>query len=181
MENTDAWKAKIEHNRIEKNQFLSTDGQSPIPFLKRRKFGGLNYFPPESKFIFELELQEHAGKKTMEVKDSKGNTRKFIAWGEFYFELNSEKHTLQAYKSDAEEDRLFIPFKDATSGKETYGAGRYLDLETEHDYSDGKWSLDFNAAYNPYCAYSHNYACPLVPPENILRVPILAGEKNYTQ
>ena len=179
MENIDAWKAKIEQDRIEKNLFFSNSSQSPIDFMQRRKFDGLNYFPPEPKFALKLELQEHAEKKTMKVKDSKGNTRKFIGWGEFNFELDGEKYTLQAYKSDAHEERLFVPFKDATSGKDTYGAGRYLDLETEHDYSDGKWSLDFNAAYNPYCAYSHSYACPMVPPENWLKVAIQAGEKNY--
>jgi len=181
MENTDAWKAGIEQDRIEKNEYLSKDSQSPIPLLKRRKFKGLNYFHPNSKFSFNLELHEHADKKITEVKDSKGNTRKFIGWGEFHFDINGEKLILQAYKSEAEEERLFIPFKDPTSGKETYGAGRYLDLEIEHDYSDGKWSLDFNAAYNPYCAYSHNYACPLVPPENWLKVYIEAGEKNYSK
>ena len=180
MENTDTWKAKIEQDRIEKNQFLSKDSQSPIPFMKRRKFDGLNYFPPDSKFSFKLELHEHPEKKTIEVKDSRGNTRQFICWGEFHFELDGVKRTIQAYKSDADEERLFIPFKDSTSGKETYGAGRYLDMELEENFSDGKWSLNFNKAYNPYCAYSHNYACPLVPPENWLKVPIQAGEKNYS-
>ncbi len=181
MDDIDAWKAKIEQDRIEKDKHLSKDSQSPIPLLKRRKFGGLNYYSPDSKFAFELELHEHAEKRTIEVKDSKGNTRKFIGWGEFHFEIDGVKHTLQAYKSDAEEDRLFISFKDSTSGKETYGAGRYLDLELETNFSDGKWSLDFNNAYNPWCAYSHNYACPLVPLANWLKVPILAGEKNYSK
>ena len=144
MENEDAWKAKIEQDRIEKNEYLSKDSQSPIPLLKRRKFSGLNYFPPDAKFSFNLELQEHAEKKTIQVKDSKGNTRQFINRGEFHFELDGAMHTIQAYKSDAEEERLFMPFKDATSGKETYGAGRYLDLEPEFNFSDGKWLLNFN-------------------------------------
>ncbi|MHA1701352.1 MAG: DUF1684 domain-containing protein, partial [Promethearchaeota archaeon] len=71
-------------------------------------------------------------------------------------------------------------FRDETSGKETYGAGKYLDLEEEnHKISKGKWILDFNVAYNPFCAYSEKYACPFVPPENWLKVPIFAGEKKY--
>ena len=180
MNDIDAWKAKIEHNRTEKNKHLSKDSQSPIPFMKRRKFAGLNYYPPDSKYSFNLELKEHAEKKTIEVKDSKGNTRKFIGWGEFYFTVDGTEYTLQAYKTDAEEERLFIPFKDATSGKETYGAGRYIDMELDEHFTDGKWSLDFNEAYNPWCAYSHNYACPLVPPENWLKVSIQAGEKSYS-
>jgi uncharacterized protein (DUF1684 family) len=75
---------------------------------------------------------------------------------------------------------LFIPFKNATSGKEIYGAGRYLDLELERDRTpDGKWILDFNQAYNLWCVYSKAYTCPFVPVENWLEVAILAGEKNY--
>jgi uncharacterized protein (DUF1684 family) len=87
---------------------------------------------------------------------------------------------LQAYKSDPADDRLFVPFRDKTSGDETHGAGRYLDLEPErHLTADGTWILDFNEAYNPWCAYSDAYACPLVPPENWLPVPVWAGEKEY--
>jgi len=75
---------------------------------------------------------------------------------------------------------LFVPFKDATSGKETYGAGRYLDLEPGRDRTQGeKWILDFNQAYNPWCAYSEAYNCPFVPTENWLEAPIYAGEKDY--
>jgi len=76
--------------------------------------------------------------------------------------------------------RLFIPFRDATSGQETYGAGRYLDLEADqHLTADGKWIVDLNRAYNPWCAYSEDYVCPFVLPENWLEVPIRAGEKSY--
>jgi hypothetical protein len=79
---------------------------------------------------------------------------------------------LQAYKSDAEEEQLFISFRDATSGQETYGAGRYLDLDAARNRTaDGKWILDFNRAYNPWCVYSEDYTCPFVPQENWLAVP----------
>jgi len=75
---------------------------------------------------------------------------------------------------------LFVPFRDATSGKETYGAGRYIDLEPEERLNnEGKWVLDLNKAYNPWCAYSDAYICPLVPTENWLKVPVRAGEKDY--
>jgi hypothetical protein len=87
---------------------------------------------------------------------------------------------LQVYKTISYEDILFVPFRDLTSGKETYGAGRYLDLKAGKDQTPtGKWLLDFNKAYNPWCAYSEDYACPLTPPENWLNVPIYAGEKDY--
>ncbi len=180
MTDQDAWMAKIEEGRAEKDVWLSKDGQSPIPLMKRKKFKGLEYFTPDPEFAFKLELKEHVEKKKLVVKDSKGNDRNFIAWGEFVFNIHGVDHKLQAYKTDAGEKRLFIPFKDGTSGKESYGAGRYLDLQEETDLSDGKWDLDLNNAYNPWCAYNHNYACPLVPPENWLDVRIEAGEKSHS-
>ncbi len=119
-------------------------------------------------------------KKTLKVEDTQGNERELLRWGEFRFKITDTDCRLQAYKNSPEEERLFVPFRDATSGKETYGAGRYLDLETEkHQTSEGKWVLDFNEAYNPWCAYSKDYACPFAPPENWLKVPIYAGEKDY--
>lgn len=179
MKKIDNWKEIIEQDRAEKNKYLSTDEKSPIPQEKRSNFRGLDYYPPDRAFSFLLSLHEHAEKAVIVVKDSKGNDRRYIRWGEFHFDIGEVKCTLQTYKSDATEERLFVPFKDLTSGSETYGAGRYLDMETEECFSEGKWILDFNEAFNPYCAYNHNYACPLVPPENWLRVRIEAGEKVY--
>jgi hypothetical protein len=181
MQEPDAWKEKILSKRAEKDSDLSADGKSPIPQEKRGDFKGLNYFPPNRAFHFQLKLHEHTEKDIIDVKDSKGNNRRYIRWGEFRFDVAGKSCTLQAYKSDATEERIFVPFKDLTSEKETYGAGRYLDMEPEDCFSDGKWTLDFNEAYNPYCAYSHNYACPLVPPENWLRVRIEAGERAYSK
>lgn len=133
-----------------------------------------------ANYRFELELQEHEDKKTLKIQDTTGNMRNFIRWGEFRFRIGTEECLLQAYKSEPREGRLFIPFKDSTSGKETYGAGRYLDLAYKNDQTpEGEWILDFNRAYNPWCAYSENYSCPFVPAENWLKVPIPAGEKNY--
>lgn len=179
MEEADAWKAELELEREQKDEFFVSDIGSPIPPARWRKFRGLVYFSAKPGYCLTLELKEHQDKRTVQVKDSKGNDRRYIRWGEFSFELNGQALALQAFKSDESEKRLFIPFKDSTSGNETYGAGRYLDLEEEQDFADGKWILDFNRAYNPWCAYSENFACPLVPPENWLQVPIKAGERAY--
>jgi len=109
------------------------------------------------------------------------NEQDFLRWGEFQFRISGQEQILQAYKNNPIEDRLFIPFKDETSGKETYSAGRYIDLEPERDRTpEGRWILDFNKAYNPWCVYSEAYTCPFVPLENWLKVPIRAGEKNYS-
>ncbi|MFB6087007.1 MAG: DUF1684 domain-containing protein, partial [Haloarculaceae archaeon] len=103
--------------------------------------------------------------------------REYLEFGEFRFEVDGEAATLQAYRRDPDETSLWVPFRDATSGEETYGAGRYLDLDGDDDRTDsGAWVLDFNYAYNPFCVYSDQYECPLVPAENWLEVPIRAGE-----
>jgi hypothetical protein len=131
-------------------------------------------------YRFELELHEHLEKGMVRMAYTKGNEQDFVRWGEFRFKIDGKELSLQAYKRSREEEMLFVPFKDATSGKETYGAGRYLDLEPERDCTvDGKWILDFNQAYSPWCAYSEAYTCPVVPMENWLEVPIYAGEKDY--
>jgi uncharacterized protein (DUF1684 family) len=172
--------ARIERERKEKDDFFARHWQSPIPPDDRAGFRGLDYFPPDPGLRFEIELREHEDKTTVRMAYTKGGEKDFIRWGEFRFAIGGEECVLQAYKSDPEDDRLFVPFRDATSGLETYGAGRYLDLDAAGDRSaGGKWILDFNRAYNPWCVYSERYTCPFVPPENRLAVPVRAGEKDY--
>lgn len=176
----DAWKAQLDRERREKDVFLAEHWQSPIPPEERAEFSGLDYYPPDANYRFEIELQEHEKKKTVRMVDTWGEERDFVRCGEFRFRIGGEACVLQAYGSDADEGQLLIPFKDATSGQETYAAGRYLDLDTARNLTvDGKWIVDFNKAYNPWCVYSEQYTCPLVPQENWLTVPVQAGERNY--
>jgi uncharacterized protein (DUF1684 family) len=178
----DAWKAQTERERREKDGFFAEHGQSPIPPADRAEFRELDYYSPDLDCRFEIELHEHKDKKTVRMAYTKGEERDFIQWGEFRFRIGGEECVLQAYRSDSEEEQLFIPFRDATSGRETYGAGRYLDLDSARNRTaDGKWVLDLNRAYNPWCVYSENYTCPFVPQENWLAVPVRAGEKNYPE
>ena len=108
---------------------------------------------------------------------SKGTRQQFHRLGYFEFDIDGKRVKLQAYKSaERESNELFIPFRDGTSGKESYGAARYLDVE---ENSDNKYVVDFNYAYNPYCAYSEDYVCPLPPKENWLVLRIPAGEMKY--
>lgn len=151
MEEEGGWKIALEQERQGKDVFFAADRQSPLSLKDREKFTGLAYFPINPDYRFELYIHEYKDKKVMVIQDTNGNMREFLQWGEFRFQINNEECTLQAYKSRPDEDRLFIPFKDATSGKETYGAGRYLDLDSVLDLTpDGKWQLDFNRAYNLY-------------------------------
>jgi uncharacterized protein (DUF1684 family) len=175
---THGWKKLLKMEREQKDTFFLIHPQSPIPLEEREKFKGLDYYQPDPNYRFEVKLHEHPKKERIKMSYTKGEEQEFIRWGEFRFKIGSQEQVLQVYKSNPDEDRLFVPFRDATSGKETYGTGRYLDFEPERDCTtDGKWTLDFNKAYNPWCIYSENYTCPFVPPENWLKVPIHAGEK----
>ena len=108
---------------------------------------------------------------------SKGTKQLFNKVGYFEVVVGGKTIRPMAYQSAERIDpTLFVPFRDATSGKESYGASRYIDMEVEHN---DEYALDFNYAYNPYCAYSEAYVCPLPPPENWLTVEIRAGEKKY--
>jgi len=174
------WEQGMEEARKEKDWFFGNAPQSPLPAGRRRDFKGLTYYPIGRAYRFELDLHEHEGKETVETGDTAGQMRTLWRRGEFRFVIDDHECTLQAYKSDPGEERLFVPFRDETCGQETYGAGRYLDLEpAQHLTSEGKWIVDFNEAYNPWCAYSKDYACPFVPPENWLQVAVRAGERSY--
>jgi hypothetical protein len=174
------WEATLQWEREQKDQFFALHPQSPIPVADLSDFAALAYFPPDPAYRFELPLHQYDNRETITVEDTAGHMREMIRWGEFRFTIGGQPCTLQAYRTDPSEPRLFIPFRDATSGQETYGAGRYLDLEADRHFTrEGKWILDFNRAYNPWCAYSQDYVCPFVPPENWLAVPVRAGEKSY--
>ena len=174
------WKAATREERETKDEYFRTNPHSPIPPEDRGSFDGLDYYPPEEQYRFELPLHEYEDKASVTVGTSTGGEQDYLRWGEFRFEIEGETVTLQAYKSDPDDDRLWVPFRDATSGEETYGAGRYIDLEADaHQPEDDTWRLDLNRAYSPTCAYSDHYECPLPPPENWLEVAIEAGEKAY--
>ena len=182
------WRDAVEEQRERKDEYFGGDPHSPIPPDEREAFDGLDYYPPDEDYRFVLPLDEHDEKEEVTVGTSTDGEQTYLRWGEFSFEVDGEGTSLQAYKSDPDDDRLWVPFRDATSGEATYGAGRYLDLEPEHHRvgSGGEgggdteeWVLDFNQAYNPTCAYSDRYECPLPPTENWLDVPIEAGEKAY--
>jgi uncharacterized protein (DUF1684 family) len=149
--------------------------QSPIPDSLRSGFTGLAYFPVAPELAFRVPLLRFEHPEIVKIGATKGDIRTMLRYGTFSFPVDGKICTLTAYKSEDGPQVLFIPFRDATSNRETYGVGRYLDLEEEQ--GDTPYILDFNLAYNPYCAYNETYTCPLVPKENILPVEIRAGEK----
>lgn len=176
----------VEHQRQQKDAYFKRGGGSPIPPGERLRFAGLKYFPPDKAYRLRVKLDRSAEPERIVMPVSQGAERSMLEWGIFNFELNGAHIALAAYKpgdvppDELDEAGLFIPFRDATSGKETYGAGRYLDLEDEPE-EGGYYMLDFNLAYNPYCAYNEEYSCPLPPIKNWLKVPVRAGEKTYKE
>jgi len=135
----------------------------------------LKYYPENPALHFTLPLDEHADKQTVTMITSTGSAREYLKYGQVSFDVDGEHATLEVYQ-DPEEGYFFLPFVDATAPDETYGAGRYLDIEP---IGSDKFLIDFNYAYNPYCAYNDKWSCPIPPKENRLKVRIKAGEKNF--
>lgn len=164
--------------RIARDEAFRSSPESPIPEEERGSFQGLQYYPLDESLRFSVELKRHPNPRQMRLSTNTGEIRSGLRYGYFDFSVNGQPCRLQVYRLDAVEGNggpnLFIPFRDATSGGETYGSGRYIDL-TEN--TTGIYELDFNRAYNPYCAFNSRYSCPLPPAENMLQVPIRAGEK----
>jgi uncharacterized protein (DUF1684 family) len=168
----------IEQFRAEKDAYYRTGAHSPIPKAERGTFSGLPYYPVDPALRFEDRvLQPYTGGEpsTFQIPTSDGKLRPAHRAGILAFDVGGDRRSLTAYTFDGDEDgSLFVPFLDVTSGTETYGAGRYLDLEPE---DDGTYTLDFNLAYHPSCVYDPQYSCPLTPAENRLPVRIEAGER----
>ncbi|MGD2027701.1 MAG: DUF1684 domain-containing protein [Anaerolineales bacterium] len=159
--------------RVQKDEFFEIDPNSPLTGEQKQSFGGLNYFPVNEGLRFEVPIEKFDQQEEVQIQTNTGEVRTFTRYGRVYFTVDGDEAALTVY---ANPHGFFIPFVDALAGKETYGAGRYLDPEIT---PEGKMELDFNLAYNPYCAYNDLYSCPLPPVENRLSVPIKAGEKNF--
>ena len=170
--------AQVEAYRADKDAFFKGSPSSPIPHDGRHDFGGLPYFPVDEALRFEdLALEPYAGDQpsSFQIPTSDGQLRPAHRAGTLTFAIGGAPHRLTGYMLDGgDAESLFVPFLDTTSGHETYGAGRYLDLEPE---LDGTYVLDFNLAYHPSCVYDPTYSCPLTPAENRLPVRIEAGER----
>ena len=165
--------------RADKDAFFANDPHSPIPPDERSAFTGLPYYPLNEALRFEdLRLEPYTGDEpsTFQIPTSDGKLRPARRAGILRFALDADPGQLTGYTFEGDDDdgSLFVPFLDATSGTETYGAGRYLDLDRD---DDGSYVLDFNLAYHPSCVYDPRFSCPLTPPENRLPVRIEAGER----
>ncbi len=165
--------SELEDFRREKDQFFGRDPQSPLTTQQKRDFHGLNYFPENPALRLEVKAEELPTKERVEMQTSSGDVQVYTRHSRFHFRVDGQDAELSIYESD---NGFFLPFVDSLAGKETYPAGRYLEPEP---LSGGRFLVDFNLAYNPYCAYNEHWSCPLTPFENRLKVPIRAGEKSF--
>lgn len=167
----------IRRHREEKDFFFKGHPQSPLTPEQKRSFKKMDYFPADESYKYEVDLQEYKDKHHIEMQTSTGQIQDYIDYGFVEFNVKGTSVTLHVYVNQSNPSYFFVPFWDLTvQTKETYGAGRYIELEP----TGKKFILDFNIAYNPYCAYNEHWTCPLTPPANRLNVRIEAGEKIFS-
>jgi uncharacterized protein (DUF1684 family) len=167
---------QLQAARATKDAEFRTAFDSPIPRDKVKELLPLSYFPPDPDYVAPASLKLASEREVVDMPTSTGEVRKEERIGVLEFTLKGESLTLSAFVEAGSKDvnRLFVPFRDLTSGTETYQAGRYLDLDRT---PTGLYNIDFNRAYHPYCYYSSKFDCPYPPGENRLPVPIRAGER----
>lgn len=168
------------HREKYKSDFLA-EPKSP---LHEADLSNLRFYEPNPEYQVDASFERIVDTLGFDMQTYSGVIKRYEVYGALSFNLKGRSHVLMVYQSEnlkqkgGFEDYLFIPFFDKTNYKETYGGGRYLDIRIG-DIKDGEVEIDFNKAYNPYCAYKGGYACPIPPKENQLTIAVRAGEMNY--
>jgi uncharacterized protein (DUF1684 family) len=176
------YKAELEKHREGYRQAFVNEERSP---LKQQDLINLSFFEPDSTYLVDAKVEILTGEEPFLMPTYSGNSQPYIRYAKLKFSLNGKPQELTVYKSIALsrlsefKDHLFLPFTDSTNSKETYSGGRYIDL-SKKDIDGDVVKIDFNKAYNPYCAYSDGYQCPKPPAENAIRENINAGEKAFS-
>ncbi len=163
--------------REHRDHYFAHDPHSPLDPEQRENFAGLAYFPerPDLALALPIETDGPGVGESVELLTVDGQHKPFVRTGRIRFTVDGQPVTLSVFK-DVERGRFFLPFKDGTAGKESYAGGRYLDPRAR---PDGTLLVDLNYAYNPYCAYSEGWSCPIPPRENATPVRIEAGERAF--
>ena len=163
----------LEEFRKEKDEFFGSHPQSPLSREQRQGFSGLNYFSENESLQLEVKVDLLNDPQPIQMQTTTGGVQEYVRYGRFKFDVDGQKAELTIYKGD---HGYFLPFVDSLAGEMTYPAGRYLEPE---ELPGDRFLVDFNIAYNPYCAYNEMWSCPITPAENRLKVPIQAGEKLF--
>lgn len=158
--------------------------KSPLTEKDRKSFRSLDFFKFDSTYVVTADFKRTPDEEPFTMKTTTDRLPVYVKYGEISFLINKKPYKLNVYqnveliKREGYEDHLFLPFLDHTNGEESYGGGRYIDVRLpEND----QMIVDFNTAYNPYCAYNDRYSCPIVPRENYLPIKIKAGVKKYNK
>lgn len=168
---------RLERFRRNKDDFFKTDPHSPLTAEQKRAFHHLDYYRENAALSFKLRIDRDAVSHDPVMLDTTtGTQQEFVPAGKISIEVEGRMVRLTLYRETGR-GRYFLPFRDATNGLETYAGGRYLDPQ---ETPDGLVTVDFNYAYNPYCAYNDEWTCPIPPVENVLEVPVRAGEKDFS-
>lgn len=178
MEPTNDWRSELETERTMKDGFMASDPESPF-IVGRVPFHPLRYFPLNPKYVVRATLERRATPEEAYLRTNRDNQAVMRYLGDLSFTFEGETMHLRLYHAgEGVGTSVFVPFRDLTSGRESYGAGRYLMLELNEadDYE-----LDFNRAFNPYCAYTDDFECPFPPAENDLPAEVRAGEKAWAE
>ena len=164
--------------REKRDRFFKEDGRSPLIEADRQRFKGLVYYPIDLRYVMIGSIERYPAQpkpQYVTLLTSKKQEKRYVRQGRFRFSLGEKGYALHIYRPLGGEE-LFLPFRDLTSGTETYPEGRYLNIE---EVPGGKVLIDFNRAYNPFCEFNEKYTCPFAPKENWLEVAIRAGEKRF--
>src|SRR5262245_56127010 len=165
--------SELDEFRAQKDEFFREHFQRPLTPEKEGDFMGLEYFPENKDLRLEVEVERLFDQAPMQMQTSTGGVQMYVRHSRFKFQAEGQEAELIIYQN---ENGYLLPFVDSLAGKETYPSGRYL----EPDQLNGNlFLLDFNLAYNPYCAYNEMWSCPITPAENRLKIPIRAGEKLF--
>ncbi|MCX7798680.1 MAG: DUF1684 domain-containing protein [Melioribacter sp.] len=170
---------KIEAIREEKNNFMKNNPYSPFNYKRKLAFHKLNYYDVDPSFVFKSKLYEYNPKDTIIIFGTKGEPRKTVRYGYLIINYQNKNYKVNVYESKNNGEKYYtIWFTDKTTNKETYGVGRYLDFEKQSN-PNYIYTIDFNLAYNPYCAYNSEYSCAIPTKEDFIPIEIKAGEKKF--
>ena len=162
--------SKLDSYRKRRNQYFLKHPNSPLSEEQKENFQGMNYFPenPDLDLVVEVERFEHQDE--VQLATTTGEERIFSKYGRFAFSVGNQEVQLTIFSG---EKGYLLPFKDSLAGNETYPIGRYVEIRK---LRDGRFEINFNMAYNPFCAYSDGFSCIITPEENHIDVPLRAGE-----
>lgn len=182
--NADGYIEKIQQERKDKDSTFLIAEESPLNSEQISEFEGLKYFPVDKKYVVQARLETFEQDSIIQMKTSTDRLPDYRIYGSVFFKLDGKTHQLIAYQSidhlkdSMYKDLLFLPFTDNNSTVSTYGGGRYIDFKIPQSDT---FTLDFNKAYNPYCAYNYRWSCVIPPRNNALDIAINAGEKKYSE